>query len=92
MATERLIDANALMANFERIAKKSGVPHFHLDEIADEINEADAVEVVHGRWIWGTSNNHEWMKCSECLVSQTPTGVFTYCPNCGAKMDGDGNV
>ena len=52
----------------------------------------DAVEVVHGRWIFGTSNHREWMKCSECLVSQTPTGVFSYCPNCGAKMDGDGNA
>ena len=45
MATERLIDANALLAKFERIAQKSGIPHFTLDEIADEINEADAVEV-----------------------------------------------
>ena len=50
----------------------------------------DAVLVVHGRWIFGTTMNREWMKCSECLVSQTPTGVFSYCPNCGARMDGDG--
>lgn len=48
----------------------------------------DAVEVVHGRWIFGTCNHREYMKCSVCLKSQTPTGVFTYCPNCGAKMDG----
>lgn len=47
--------------------------------------------VVHGRWIFGTTMNREWMKCSECLVSQTPTGVFSYCPNCGARMDGGGN-
>lgn len=45
--------------------------------------------VVHGRWIFGTTMNREWMKCSKCLVSQTPTGVFSYCPNCGARMDGD---
>ena len=48
----------------------------------------DAVEVVHGRWVFGTANHREYMKCSVCLKSQTPTGVFTYCPNCGAKMDG----
>lgn len=45
--------------------------------------------VVHGRWVFGTANHREYMKCSVCLKSQTPTGVFTYCPNCGAKMDGD---
>ena len=55
----------------------------------EQMPTVEAVEVVHGRWIWGTSNHHEWMKCSECLVSQTPTGVFTYCPNCGARMDGE---
>lgn len=48
----------------------------------------DAEFVRHGRWIFGTANHREWMKCSVCLKSQTPTGVFTYCPNCGAKMDG----
>ena len=58
-------------------------------EIVD--NTVFAEPVVHGRWVFGTSNHREWMKCSECLVSQTPTGVFSYCPNCGAKMDGDGN-
>ena len=47
----------------------------------------DAEPVRHGRWIFGTANHREYMKCSVCLKSQTPTGVFTYCPNCGAKMD-----
>lgn len=47
----------------------------------------EAEPVVHGRWIFGTANHREYMKCSECLHSQTPTGVFVYCPNCGAKMD-----
>ena len=93
MATERLIDANALMAKFERIAKKSGVPHFHLDEIADEINEADAVEVVHGRWIDGVGS-YSTANCSVCgwKIPYTEDyygylGKTNYCPNCGAKMD-----
>lgn len=43
--------------------------------------------VKHGRWIFETTNGREHMKCSNCLKSQTPTGVFAYCPNCGAKMD-----
>ena len=30
----------------------------------------DAEPVRHGRWIYGITLNHEWRKCSECLVSQ----------------------
>ena len=62
-----------------------------------EIEEVDAVEVVHGRWIVhseiGAMNGH--CKCPSCNW-KTPfvvyaTKEFNYCPNCGAKMDGDGN-
>ena len=41
-----------------------------------EDGKKDAVK--HGRWIFGTANRRDWMKCSVCLKSQTPTGVFTY--------------
>ena len=50
--------------------------------------KGELVPVVHGRWVYGVTLNHEWRKCSECLVSQEIFGCFTYCPNCGAKMDG----
>jgi rubrerythrin len=70
-------------------------------EFLDDVWDAptvDAVEVVHGRWIhteiedddWG-SVWHKWT-CSNCVfsVGHNPNGT-NYCPNCGAKMDGDGN-
>lgn len=45
--------------------------------------------VRHGHWIFGETMGHSWMKCSECCVSQSgQTLTFTYCPNCGARMDG----
>lgn len=47
----------------------------------------DAVEVRHGEW---TYENHGWSsfpKCSCCGEMQT-IGT-NYCPNCGAKMDGE---
>ena len=48
----------------------------------------DVEPVKHGRWIFGETMGHSWMKCSECCVSQSgQTATFTYCPNCGAKMD-----
>lgn len=48
---------------------------------------ADVQPVRHGRWIIGATMHHDWMKCSECLVSQDLNGCFSYCPNCGTKMD-----
>ena len=48
------------------------------------IPAADDVPVRHGRWL----EHKSWAKCSECgfLIGFETT----YCPNCGARMDGDG--
>ena len=55
-------------------------------------DNGDAIEISrvrHGEWeIVVGSNGKEYMVCTCCRVSQDLTGVFTYCPNCGAKMDG----
>ena len=57
--------------------------------------KVDAVEVVHGRWVEHKSaeiyrnriiSNYECSECNDWLRDKT-----NYCPNCGAKMDGDGN-
>ena len=59
------------------------------------IPTVDAVEVMHGRWIHDGQKLRggvDWWHCSEC--GRPASGVdikFNYCPNCGAKMDGDEN-
>ena len=56
-----------------------------------EMPTADVAPVRHGKWeIIVGSNGKEYMVCTCCRVSQDLTGVFTYCPNCGAKMDLEG--
>lgn len=57
---------------------------------------ADVVEVVHGRWKIKTDDyDCEYMMCSCCKEEFYPVDADTvdttpnYCPNCGAKMDGD---
>jgi hypothetical protein len=65
--------------------------HMHFSHMIYHTPAADVMPVVHARWIFSNTLGHEWMKCSNCLKSQTPTGVFTYCPNCGAIMD-EGDV
>ena len=58
-------------------------------KLIDEIPAADVAPVRHGEWeIVVGSNGKEYMVCTCCRVSQDLTGVFTYCPNCGCRMDG----
>ena len=76
------------LANGSVLGRHTGLA----DCIASEISclpAANVAPVVHGRWeIVVGSNGKEYMVCSCCRVSQNLTGVFTYCPNCGCRMDG----
>ena len=54
--------------------------------------KAKSVEVVHGRWSPVTYGLGvcvtRWM-CSNCKKYENVPARTAYCPNCGAKMDGD---
>ena len=61
----------------------------------DDIESAptvDAIEVVHSRWL-PTTYMIPSVMCAKCSypVGKEYEKEFKYCPNCGAKMDGDGN-
>ena len=81
---------------FMRVATTEDNPFIHYYDGEEIIKNAPTIEtdpVRHGEWetVVG-SNGKEYMVCTCCRVSQDLTRVFTYCPNCGAKMDGgDGN-
>ena len=54
---------------------------------------ADVTEVKHGEWIPCGDGEHTPLMCSSCFNTW---GFYkqkgsVYCPNCGAKMDGDLN-
>ena len=56
-----------------------------------ELPAADVAEVVHG-W-WGThSDRPDSLICSvcNCGFDMWKHDPHNYCPNCGAKMDGEG--
>ena len=66
-----------------------------LSEILD-LPTVDAVEVVHGKWIMGIDEgDYEYGTCSVCGYNEYNAFCcllpHNYCPNCGAKMDGDVN-
>ena len=55
----------------------------------NRLPSADVVEVRHGRWVDRTQEPG-W-PVAECSVCGSHAGMFwmNYCPNCGARMDGD---
>ena len=105
MANEkRLIDANALDEKVGKLAERYAAQGRMV--VAEDYNfirtvlmtapTVDAVEVVHAKWLithtvdtWMGISKIDGFICSECGVSSKRGG--NYCPNCGAKMDGDGN-
>ena len=64
-----------------------------------ELPAADVAPVVHGQWIDAYPDiepNPMFMYgiCSECGFEQGISKYLNYCPNCGAKMnlEGDNNA
>ena len=55
----------------------------------DLLPSADVAPVRHAMWeaVVG-SDGKEHMVCTGCRKQQDLTGVFSYCPNCGCRMDG----
>lgn len=61
----------------------------------DDIPTADIAPVIHGQWL--SVESDVIFACSNCgnTVStnwdyENSNDMFSYCPNCGAKMDMDG--
>ena len=75
-------------------------PRYLLSEdamcVLDNIPAADVAPVRHGRWMKKHDAVMYWRQCSECgnIMQRNFYGNewnSPYCPNCGAKMDGDNN-
>lgn len=77
----RLIDADALKKTFH--TSFGGVSHAVI--AGQLIDEAPTVDLVkHGRWIYRGGTG----ACSLCgFVRSLADLAWSYCPNCGAKMD-----
>lgn len=79
----RLIDADAM--KFECVRRNNTIAL----EIIDDIPTVDAARIVHGEWIKKPYLLGTTRYCSRCGENYgMPHGVFNFCPNCGAKMEG----
>lgn len=56
-----------------------------LAEIIEDMPAADVVPVVHGQWLPDCDLDY----CSICHCEKLSRDRYNYCPNCGAKMDGE---
>lgn len=93
MADKRLIDANALLKSYDVAwmveydesgcgVRKKALP----TKTIEEAPTIDAVEVVHGRWVFDRPNHY---KCSLCDAMWSGVVRFMkFCPDCGMPMDG----
>ena len=52
----------------------------------NNIPSADVVEVRHGRW---TGKTYKCSLCGKWVDPLQGDADMNYCPNCGAKMDGE---
>ena len=82
MANNKLIYASAARKAILKADPKSAY-------CIDSVPGVDAVEVVHGRWKRYIDEDEDvhYYTCSVCNYMAIPR--YKYCPNCGAKMDGE---
>jgi len=95
MAEKEYIEREALIADCERAIKSANeyrmaIVDREFIDIVEAQEVTDVMEVVHGKWDYDgialVCN-----KCSCSIVVEQGTADMNYCPNCGAKMDGDEN-
>ena len=70
--------------------KKDIMGGLNYESILKRIPSADVQPVKHGRWIPRILPlNKAGNECSACLAISVGAMKPYYCPNCGAKMDGE---
>lgn len=96
---KRLIDANRAKRRIIAFATGCCSEVLTVDSIImllERQDTVDAVEVVHGRWEPHprASGFDRCSVCNDCIIYGDWAGEkkWNYCPNCGAKMDGDQDV
>lgn len=86
----RLIDADELLEGFKYTIDANGNAIRYRIKCAPTV---DAEPVRHGKWIelvvaeTDTGRLIHW-SCSECAIV-VDHNTDNYCPNCGARMDGE---
>lgn len=76
----------------EKISEQYGIPLHELVDVFKGMYATDVKEVVHGKWKYNVIKETVCSVCGGLALTSFYSGVqyrSQYCPNCGAKMDGD---
>lgn len=55
----------------------------------DECEVTKSQEPKTGHWIRQTDDYHDYYECEHCGIAVGLDDIKNYCPNCGAKMEGE---
>lgn len=94
-----LIYRQALLDDIQAAKEYGGMGAVVADTLKRYVKRQPSIEaapVVHGRWVWDTTGLYPKPLCSRCEVepwrrSNHQSDLPSYCPNCGARMDMEGN-
>ena len=87
----KYIDADKLKEFYKPYAeRKLSVPVDVILLNIDDMPTEDVQEVKHGRWKETTTEDPCYYRCSEC--GRQTDDEYNYCPNCGSRMDLDGDT
>ena len=79
--------------NSHHIARITRVEYKRISGVLWAFPAADVQEVRHGSWKGKPIAGYSTVRCSVCGAAYTENnGRWSYCPNCGARMDLDDNA
>lgn len=85
-----------LQKAFEELGGESGIYADAYNDLAEDFHRipaADVEPVRHGRWGKKQGGFWEFAACSLCGEKTPTVGIIpNFCPNCGAKMDLEGEI
>lgn len=73
----------------EKVVGIFKVPMADLVDIFSEIPAADVAPVVHGRWIYDKKAQRPYCSVCKGYFYGATNSPMSYCPKCGAMMDGE---
>ena len=90
------IEKEKLLEAYNDVQKNAGMWRF--ETLVNYIPAADVAPVVHAKWFLLNECSNEGVYCSKCKKKVYRSDYANqkvkskYCPNCGARMDGDSDA
>ena len=85
------IDRNALIEHMKKDPLFDLVEQYGVTDVIESFPAADVQPVMHGKWVQIKllQDGYKAKECSACKATFWDLYRWNYCPNCGAKMDGE---